>query len=245
MHCSREARVGGGRGTPSAGGISFFNSAPLRPLSHAGLGHAMLNPARSKSCLAPLEMFHFLCRGASMPVTTSCSETRTPPCHSAESRDFFAAAFGSSRRFRDLLRFRTFGGCASGGRDGEYAEYPCRRSSQNLSSSILWATCRFVFGYRLGLGYPVGPTPSTRPRRSQRWRHRAAQGGGPRQSPNRPIADRRQGRRQRPEQMEVRLSRFGIGGSAAAESPPSAGSGAHRCTWPRTKAIPTRSPNCL
>jgi hypothetical protein len=58
VHCSREATVERGRGAPPAGGRrllrawsalscfrSSFSSAPLGPSSHAGLGHAMPNPA--------------------------------------------------------------------------------------------------------------------------------------------------------------------------------------------------------
>ncbi len=90
-------------------------------------------------------------------------------------------------------------------------------------------------------GTPVGPTPSPRPRRAQRWPHRAAHCGEIRQSPNRPIARRIRRRRERPDQpllqpLEVRRFRFGDRRSAAAESPPSAVQGhaaaRGRLWWP-------------
>ncbi len=33
---------------------------------------------------------------------------------------FLAASFARNRRYRDFLKFGTFGGCASGMQDGEY-----------------------------------------------------------------------------------------------------------------------------
>ena len=84
--------------------------------------------------------------------------------------------------------------------------------THNEPRSTSGPACCFVFVYRLGLGYPVGPTLSSRPHRAQQSHHRAALGGVPRQSPNRPIAHRIQSRRERPELLRVRRFRFGIGG---------------------------------
>jgi hypothetical protein len=58
------------------------------------------------------------CRRSSVPVTTPILVTRTLPCHVAASHNFSPPP----SRFRDFLKFGTFGGCASGERDGEYSE---------------------------------------------------------------------------------------------------------------------------
>ena len=97
---------------------------------------------------------------------------------------------------------------------------------------------------------PWGPTPSPRPRRAQQWRHRAALGGGTRQSPNRPIARRIRRRRERPGRHRVRRFRCGESAvSAPAESPPPSAVQVHaaahcRGHWPffirRGAAAPRR-----
>ena len=44
------------------------------------------------------------------------------PLPSCRVSRFLAASFARNRRSRDFLKFGTFDGCASGVRDGEYAE---------------------------------------------------------------------------------------------------------------------------
>jgi hypothetical protein len=84
--------------------------------------------------------FDVACRRSSGKVRTPRSVTRTLPCRIAESHNFspppspaiavsaiskdkhVSASFARNRRFRDFLKFGTFGGCASGERDGEYSE---------------------------------------------------------------------------------------------------------------------------
>ena len=133
---------------------------------------------------------------------------------------FLAASFAGTRRFRDFPKFGTFGGCASGERDGEYSE--SARSTLTKRGRPSEPACCFVFVYRFGCwGTPVGPTPTPRPHRAQRWRQRAAHCGAIRQSPNRPIARRIRRRRERPGLQRVRRFRLRrIGVSAAAEAPP-------------------------
>jgi hypothetical protein len=159
---------------------------------------------------------------------------------------FLAAAFARLRRFRYLVSFRTFGGCASGERDGADSESVRSTLSvngyQKRRSRPSGPACCFVSGTG-GSGDPVGPTPSPRPRRAQQRQHRAALCGAPRQSANRPITDRIRRRRERPEPLRVRRFRFGIGG-AAAECPPVCRAGTRRCTGPRTLARPMRSQSC-
>ena len=68
----------------------------------------------------------------------------------------------------------------------------------------------------------MGPTPHPAPPcPAQRFGHRAAHGGALRQSPNRPITDRRQRRRERPGPRRVSLSGSATA-SGEAESPPCA-----------------------
>jgi hypothetical protein len=90
----------------------------------------------------------------------------------------------------------------------------------------------------------VGPTPSPRPRRAQRWRRRFALGGALRQSPNGPIAHRIRRRRERPELQRVRRFHFGIGGVRRPSPRPACRAGPRRCTWPRSMADRRRSPSC-
>ena len=127
---------------------------------------------------------------------------------------FLAASFARNRRFRDFPKFGTFDGCASGVRDGDYSE-----SSREYSLPLTVTQNEHLvdprgepavlcFGYRLGTGVPPwGPPPSPQPRRAQQWQHRAALGGGLRQSPNRPIARRCRRRRARPGRRRVRRLR--------------------------------------
>ena len=61
--------------------------------------------------------FDSACRCSSVKVRMPRSVTRTLPCHIAEAHKFLAASFARNRRFRDFLKFGTFGGCASGLRD--------------------------------------------------------------------------------------------------------------------------------
>ena len=103
--------------------------------------------------------------------------------------------------------------------------------------------CCFVFGYRLGTGCPMGPTPSPRPRRAQAVvPHRVALCGGLRQSPHRPRADRRQRPCQRRGRQRVNLSVSAKAGGRP--SPIVRLAGARRCTWPCTIANSKWSPNC-
>ncbi len=158
---------------------------------------------------------------AGLNATFRDSYAPLPYCRIPE---FLAASFARNRRFRDFLKFCTLCGCASGERDGEYSESARRTLSINgypktKPRSTSGPACCFVFGYRLRLGTPVGPIPAPRPRRAQRWLHRAALGGALRQSPNRPIAHRIRCRRERPEPRRVRRFRFGDRRSAAAKSP--------------------------
>jgi hypothetical protein len=119
---------------------------------------------------------------------------------------FLAASLA---RFRDFPKFGTFGGCASGERAGQYSE-SSRSTLFPLTVTQIGGpsgpACCFVFsGTGLGTwGTPVGPTP----RRAQVWLDRASLGGGLRQSPNRPIADRIRRRRGRPGRRLVRRFRL-------------------------------------
>ena len=165
-----------------------------------------------------------------------------PYCRTSQ---FPAASFARNLRFRALLRLRTFGGCARGERGGSTAS-PLRvlfPLTFIINGTCLGATCCCVFGYRLGLGYPVVSIPSPRPRRAQLWRDRAAHGGVLRQSPNRRKIDRIESRRRRPELPQVRLS---ASASAVGAAEPAAvcRAGRRRCTMPRAMAHPTPSPNC-
>ena len=93
---------------------------------------------------------------------------------------FLTASFARNRRFRDFLKFGTFGGCASGERAGEYSEssrstlsvngYPNRLT---LGASVLFCCS----GTGLGAGVPPsGPPPAVR---SDGWTalHEAAANG--------------------------------------------------------------------
>ena len=171
-------------------------SGPLKPSSHAGLGLAVPNPAVTSGA-----NFWFACRRSFVPVRTPRSVTRTLPCHLAESPDFSpppSPAIAVSRergaRWR-VLRV--------------LSEYSLSVNGYPNHSRPSGRACCFVFGYRFGYwGTPVGPTPSPRPRRAQVWHDRAALGGAPRQSPNRPIARRIRRRRERPEPQRVRRLRL-------------------------------------
>jgi hypothetical protein len=65
-------------------------------------------------------IFDAACRHTSVPVTTSRSVTGTLPCRPAESPDFSPPP-SPAIAVRDVLKFGTFYGCASGVRDGEYS----------------------------------------------------------------------------------------------------------------------------
>jgi hypothetical protein len=108
------------RREPSAWGLL---SEPLKPSSHAGFGLALPNPPPTQR---------------QTPQTCFISHAGSPPCRSRRqfsspvrspyrrASQFLAASFARSRCFRDLLRFRAFGGCASGERDGDHSKSSCR-----------------------------------------------------------------------------------------------------------------------
>ena len=83
------------------------------------------------------------------------------PLPSCRISRFLAASFARNRRFRDFLKFSTFGGCASGVRDGDYSE-----SSREYSLPLTVTQNEHLvdprgepavlcFGYRLGTGVPA------------------------------------------------------------------------------------------
>ncbi len=168
--------------------------------------------------------FDAACRRSSVAVTTSSSVPRTLPCRLAESPDFSpppSPAIAVPATFLSLMDARA--GCEMATTPSPLAVlsivngYPKRTLSRPSGPA-----CCFVFGYRLGTGVPPwGPPPHPRPRRAQRWLHRAARGGVLRQSPNRPIARRIRRRRERPDRLRVRCFRLlRIGVSAPAKFPP-------------------------
>jgi hypothetical protein len=153
------------------------------------------------------------CRRSSVPVRTSSSVTCTLPCRLAESHNFSpppSPAIAVPATFLSLPRLMDArAGC-------EMATTPSPReyslsltATQNRTySRPSGRACCFVFRVPVGYwGTPVGPTPAARPRRAQRWQHRAALGGEIRQSPNRPIARRCRRRRARPGRLRVRRLR--------------------------------------
>ena len=90
----------------------------------------------------------------------------------------------------------------------------------------------------------MGPTPAPRPRRAQRWTHRAAPCGGPRQSPIRRIARRIRRRRERPGRRGVRRFRLRRSAECGGRVPAAVcRAGIRRCTRPRAMAHPTPSPS--
>ncbi len=82
-----------------------------------------------------------------MPVTTPSPVTSALPCPIAESH--------ISRRLRDFLRFRTFGGCKSGERDGD-----AESAQSNLAVYAHQSVCAGLFsGTGWSWGTPRGPPP--------------------------------------------------------------------------------------
>jgi hypothetical protein len=73
---------------------------------------------------------------------------------------FLAASFARNRRFRDFLKFGTFGGCASGERDGEYS-LPLTFSQNENAVDPRGLLAVLFLGTGWDWGYPVGSTPLT------------------------------------------------------------------------------------
>ena len=87
------------------------------------------------------------------------------PLPSCRVSQFLAASFARNRRFRDFLKFGTFGGCASGERAvlRVLSEYSLPLTF-TLNGRPSGPACCFVFGYRLGTGVPPwGPPPHLGP----------------------------------------------------------------------------------
>jgi hypothetical protein len=165
-----------------------------------------------------------------VPATTSTSETRTLPCQRAESRPFSVCSFG---------------GHASGGRDGACAEShglnPLKPLSVGVSKPSLngtpGATCCWVSGTLLR-GPPPHPGPAVHSNGYTALRYAALHGN--RRIVRLLIASNAAVDAQN--DYNGYASPLDIGGRAA-ESPPF-GAGPHRCTGLLTTATPKRSKNC-
>jgi hypothetical protein len=157
--------------------------------------------------------FGAACRRSSVPVRTSRSVSRTLLCRLAESPDFSprpSPAIAVPATFISLARLM------------DARERSARLASTYSPLGVLSAVNeRAVLCAGTGwvLWYSRGAAPSPRPRRAQQWLHRAALCGALRQSPNRPIARRRQRRRERPERQRVRRFRLRRTGGVRRPSP--------------------------
>ena len=87
-----------------------------------------------------------------MPVTKSITKTRALPCRRAESRKFSPLASPAIVASATFLRFARLAD----------AQVLCLVLFPERDRLTLWATGRFVFGYRLG-GVLCGVTPSPSP----------------------------------------------------------------------------------
>ncbi len=220
-----------------SGALDAVVARPIRPCSAES----------SPFVRRPAGNFDSTCRRSSVQVGvgTPRSVTRTLPCHIAESHDFSpppSPAIAVSATFelwhvwwmRELrARWRLLRVLSE--YSLPYNVFPNPKTPSTLAA-VLCSSTGWV------LGYPVGSTPLPRPRRAQQLSHdRAARRGGPRQSPNRPIAHRIQSRRERPELRRVRRFRYGESAvSAPAESPPPSAVQAHaaarcRIPWPNRR----------
>ena len=165
---------------------------------------------------------------------------------------FLAASFARNRRFRDFLKFGTFGGCASGVRGGD-----CSESSRSTLSVSVYPkrnrgrpsgrACCFVFGYRQGTGVPPwGPPPHPGPA-VHRYGHTALHWAAR-------YGNRRIVRSLVASGADVNAqNRFGCAVSACGESAECGGrvpaavcrAGSRRSILPRrAMAHPTSSPSC-
>ncbi len=115
------------------------------------------NPSLQVNVRRPSGNLDSAFRRSSVPVRTPRSVARTLPCqgcHVAKSPSL-AGSFARSRLFRGFLKFCTFDGCASGGRDGEYSESARSTGYQNLKMrSTLGACVLFCFRVPVGSGAP-------------------------------------------------------------------------------------------
>jgi hypothetical protein len=160
---------------------------------------------------------------------------------------FLAASFARNRRFRDFLKFGTFGGCASGERAvlRVLSEYSLPLTF-TLNGRPSGPACCFVFGYRLGTEVPPwGPPPHPGPTvRSDGWTALlwAAY-----------HSNRRIVRALVASGADVNAQdRGGCAVCACGESAECGGrvaaavcrAGTRRCTWPRPKAILNPSQSC-